>query len=1230
MVTVAVEVAIAGWFAKATISKLIDKALSYCKSCRPGMKDKLRRLARFRPQIETLVYAAERGDIRRARNLPLEDWLGQLRDALEEADNLLDEMDSRPLKGKKVIVKCFKRLGQHDGRLRRLRQVVKTFDDLVSGLGIFAQVLTSLTEHVEVRGDINQETSSVFTGNEFFGRKEEIQMVINWLTTSNSKKLSVFSIVGVSGVGKTALTQYLFDQKELGCFETKIWISVSSTFDEKAITKKILESLTNKEPNIDTLNVAQRTLKELLSTKKFLLVLDNVWNDEERGKWEKLMAPLRHGAEGSKILLTTRMDSVADMVAKVVGESRMSLNLSGLEERENMLLFEKYAFAGFDPKDYPRLQSIGNEITMKLRGIPLAVKTIGGMLNSKLDDEYWTEVLEDGTLNSDKGTDGIMTAIRLSYEHLSPELKPCFRYCGIFPQDHKFNKEQVVDMWLSVGLIPGGEKRPEEVAIDFFETFVQKSFFEHKNSYYIMHDLFHELAQILSKHECLRVVTNEPIQMPQNIRHLSLTTNEIRVLKNLEKLKYVRTLLLYCDIEDAELRGAIDTALRGLKTLRYLELSSRHLCDFPESIGNLVHLRCLRITRTNISKLSSCICMLYNLQILDFKLNYHLNSIGSIPSGICKLSKLRKLDLPKHSILQIPYIGKLTSLQRLEEYSVRREVGHYISELDMMSELQELMITNLQNVNNTEEASKAKLTSKQHLRCVTLSWQANDNNDFDKEIANDSHKEIADCLQPHHKLTKLSLSGYRSTNPPNWLEDQILPNLTTIKLLQCHILEKLPPLGQLPYLKCLILHVGVKKIGSEFYGFSRTGNTFPALEILVLENLVKLEEWIEDDQSEMWLPCLKILVADGCPSLKRLPPIPVSLKELKLNSLGIDKLPEFKHQNEGNNTNQGLELLSLIITNCSELTSLSSGLFSQPGRLTSLKELTISNCVELVHLPLEGFRELISLKLIRIKECTKIFLLPILLPKIFFPPSVQQVMLSCCGDLVASLPQLLHGLSFLSHLKLEQCSNLRSLPSKTVLQCLISLKQLELLKCHELKSLAGLEAITTLKILIIRKCSMLTTSSQLNSIEESPRNTLSMALEQLDIDCPEQLLLVPLRSLHLTKRVFISEFYGMTSLLEEWLLQNGPYLQTLGLDCLDSMESLPDSLQNLTSLRILILNDAFGLTSLPELPRSLEMLIIDGCSEDLARRLDFGGLDYDKIRHLDVVVSGVFETYLFS
>jgi NB-ARC domain len=115
------------------------------------------------------------------------------------------------------------------------------------------------------------------------------------------------------------------DDRVTQFFNPIIWVCVSDNFDTVEIIIKILEVITNERPTVQSLASLQEILKGLLITKKFLLVLDDVWNDANRMQWENLVASLKFGHTRSRILVTSRMESVADMVAKVFeGEKKVS------------------------------------------------------------------------------------------------------------------------------------------------------------------------------------------------------------------------------------------------------------------------------------------------------------------------------------------------------------------------------------------------------------------------------------------------------------------------------------------------------------------------------------------------------------------------------------------------------------------------------------------------------------------------------------------------------------------------------------------------------------------------------------------------------------------------------------------------------------------------------------------------------------------------------------------
>lgn len=131
-------------------------------------------------------------------------------------------------------------------------------------------------------------------------------------------------IVGIGGVGKTTLAQQIYNNERVkNHFDLRIWVCVSNRFDLKKITKEMIESanreLRNKESefgiddNPTNLDSLQHTLKGKVQSRRYLVVLDDVWHENSRDL-ESLCNPLRSGLRGSMILVTTRLSKVAEMV----------------------------------------------------------------------------------------------------------------------------------------------------------------------------------------------------------------------------------------------------------------------------------------------------------------------------------------------------------------------------------------------------------------------------------------------------------------------------------------------------------------------------------------------------------------------------------------------------------------------------------------------------------------------------------------------------------------------------------------------------------------------------------------------------------------------------------------------------------------------------------------------------------------------------------------------------
>ena len=106
----------------------------------------------------------------------------------------------------------------------------------------------------------------------------------------------------------------------------------------KKVLKKIIKSATREKYTDWDIDQLQRILRDTLDKEKYLLVIDDVWN-EDRTKWLELKALLMGGAKGSRIVVTTRSNNVASIMGRVP-----PYNLNDLSHEYCLSLFFKCAF----------------------------------------------------------------------------------------------------------------------------------------------------------------------------------------------------------------------------------------------------------------------------------------------------------------------------------------------------------------------------------------------------------------------------------------------------------------------------------------------------------------------------------------------------------------------------------------------------------------------------------------------------------------------------------------------------------------------------------------------------------------------------------------------------------------------------------------------------------------------------------------------------------------------
>ncbi|VAI00208.1 unnamed protein product [Triticum turgidum subsp. durum] len=654
---------------------------------------------------------------------------------------------------------------------RKMKDALEMIDELVVEMNNF-----HFLPHAEAPSIDHPQTHSRVNESEIVGRQNEKEQVVKILldysynSEENNSNVMVLPIVGMGGIGKTTLAQLVHnDQRVKHHFELVIWVCVSNKFVIEEIVRSVIQVDMMNKCELTEMEALQKKLGEVLGNNTYLLVLDDVWN-EDRQKWDDMRSLLcSHAGSGNAIIVTSRSYQVASIMG-----TNPPHQISLLKEDQSWELFHTNAFGRVVEKT-EEIISVAKSIVHKCKGLPLAIKTITTLLHLK-DHNQWFSVLDSDVWKDDiVTTTGIVPALQLSYDHLSSEEKICFSFYAIFPKYRWMDKEMLIQLWMANDFIASETRGQEIFDVLVWRCFlldaeIQRDNFMYQPTTCKMHDLMHDLAHHVSGNDCFILQESSSCkEILQGCTHASSLQHEVRHLTldyisndTIAAMKEIlaprpRTILIQDISKSLSMAKKKSMSLRALNTL-----------SIKKNLINLKHLRYLDCSKSNISTLPEATTMLYSLQTLKL---IDCKELKKLPEGMRYMSSLRHILLVGcESLSRMPRgISQLTSLHTLTDYFIDYDAGCGIDQLKNLNLGGGLSLSELRKVHSAENAKEGNISPKHKLKRLSLDWYGNISvRSYEDEV--DSNAEgILEALRLDKRLEVLQLSNYTGAKLSSWM-----------------------------------------------------------------------------------------------------------------------------------------------------------------------------------------------------------------------------------------------------------------------------------------------------------------------------------------------------------------------------------------------------------------------------------------------------------------------------
>ncbi|KAG5520689.1 hypothetical protein RHGRI_033317 [Rhododendron griersonianum] len=509
-----------------------------------------------------------------------------------------------------------------------------------------------------------------------------LDVVLNKLRDESTQKIGIW---GMGGVGKTTILDLLNKSHEDETyFDFVIWVTVSNSWSIRKLQNEVGNRLKIEIDANESNDTVASKLLQRLEGKKYLLLLDDVWDEVDL---RVVGFPNANQQNGCKVVLTTRKREVCRRMGT---DAEVPVLVLPNEEA-----WEMFSSGVGHVATLPTIKPYAQDIVAECGGLPLALKVACSALRKEENVNVWrnflrklrspaTSVIED--LN-----ENVFKVLKVSYDRLKNiQEKKCLLFCGLYPEDSMIEKSRLIGYWRAERIFSG--KLTLEHALDEGEAILQAlidaSLLEKcvEDDSVKMHDVVRDLVLAMTS-----LQGEEPTQLvragissemiPEEVEwkkatRISFINHDLRSLPESPDCPELLTLLLQ---GNENLEVIPETFFNNMPSLRVLDLSRTHIKSLPTSISKLDGLRELVLLDCeNLEALPKEISALKELEVL-----YVGRSKLEIAS---RGMKREELIIPVEMIRGIPHIEVIELTSRLSDESTKI-IAKELSNLGSLSSL---------------------------------------------------------------------------------------------------------------------------------------------------------------------------------------------------------------------------------------------------------------------------------------------------------------------------------------------------------------------------------------------------------------------------------------------------------------------------------------------------------------------------------------------------------------